>query len=45
MFLLRRNKRRVKRLVVMVKRRLSLLRVMPVCKTLPVVISQLTKSV
>ena len=37
MFLLRRNKRRVKRLLVMVKRRLSLLGVMPVCNTLPAV--------
>ena len=45
MLLLRRNKRRVKRLLVTVKRRLSLLRVMPVCNTLPAVISQLKKSV
>ena len=41
----KRNKRRVKRLLVMVKRRLSLLRVMPGCNTLPAVISQLKKSV
>ena len=33
------------RLVVMVKRRLSSLRVTPVCQTLPVVISQLKKNV
>ena len=46
------NKRRVKRLLVMVKRRLSLLRVTPVCKrvtpvckTLPVVRSQLRRGV
>ena len=35
----------VKRLLVMVKRRLSLLRVTPACKTLPVVISQLRRGI
>ena len=46
MFLLRRNKRKVARpVIVMVKRRLSLLRVMPVGNALLVVRSQLRRGV